>query len=608
MHAGGTADGRFMTNAATVKTFEWGPAARSSTAAAELAFPGGARWQDLAFAEGAGPAWTLAAVVRWVDEELLGGPDPFAAEGAGAVPVPYTAPNSQGGKFPTPRDQLEPGQWVAYSRRQVCYIVAKSFVGSETVGYANGLLRFMHKQVGGPTGCTAAGGDFGRAWWTLLAACAADPSLSGGGQGPVLVAAKARDEPPMEQLWSAAEDAPLAAAGLRTCSYDDGTGPGDQLVDASAGGLGRVPNAGCRAPTAQGPGADFMTGGLVGQATQDISANFLGGYIYGNTCGLGGGQDERLMVYYPEVSALTFFLSEAGPDGVYGPPQLRQPAWILGARRVRVGVDGTCLFENAFEVDPNVPLTSDLIEIQLRGARFRMSGSKPFLAFMSENQGFLGWPPSFDVTSLARRNKEPRQRDVDPQSGTSFEKQVRAWFRAVALSSYDEAVQPVLKAIVTSLGVGPWGAGLWWGDSQVSLLASWIGHALAARTWDSELPLDYYMYAAFTENPGNQCLVHSSGRCRTCLERCENVSAGQQHAYWLPSEAFRKPGSLDPCAADAGDCGKYGLEDVARHFGSGSAASLWQAVEQILAAEAGKAPAKSVFDLLFAFDKPGLTK
>mmetsp|Transcript_168117 Transcript_168117/g.534927 ORF Transcript_168117/g.534927 Transcript_168117/m.534927 type:complete len:687 (-) Transcript_168117:80-2140(-) len=590
--------GRFMTNAAIVKKFKWEPPNRTLQAAAHLAFPGGDGWQDIAFAEGTGGSWTLQAVVNWVDQELLNGPDPFAEDGPGSVPLPYTAPKSQGGKFPTPRDQLEPGQWVAYSRRQVCFIVAKSFVGAKTTGYENGLERFMFKHVGGvPTNCMPASGDFGRAWWTLLASCAADPGLAAGGQGPVLVAAKALDEPKMSEVRDYADSTPLSGAGLRTCSYDDGT-------DAAAGlggGLGHVPAEGCRQPSSTGPGADFMTGGLQGQATQDISANFLGGYVYGNTCNLGGGQDERLMIYYPEVSALTFFLSEAGPDGIYGPPQLRQPAWILGARRMRSGIDGTCFFENTFQVDPHVPLTSDLIDVRLADASLKMSGSNPFLAFMSENQGFLGWPEPADALRRARTNKEPKQRDVDPASTMSFEKQVRAWYRAVALPSYDKDVQPVLKAVVTSLGVGPWGAGLWWGDSQVSLLASWIGHAMAAQTWDGQpLPLDYYLYSAFTENPGNQCLVHSSGQCQACMQRCTKAAAGQQHAFWMPGAGFREVGNPDPCATTAADCGQHGLGDVAQQFGQQTAGALWKAVERSLAGTAGQPVTSSVFDILLS--------
>mmetsp|Transcript_120798 Transcript_120798/g.313649 ORF Transcript_120798/g.313649 Transcript_120798/m.313649 type:complete len:675 (+) Transcript_120798:49-2073(+) len=583
--------GGFVSNAQP-KTFAWSAPTTTVAAAAEAAFPGGVGWTDITFTEGSGQALTLQGVISWVENVLLNGPDPFVA-GGGEVPVPYTAPPAQGGKFSTPRDQLEPGQWVGYSRRQVCFIVAKSLIGSKTIGYDNGLVRFMHKPVGGPTGCTPAAGDFGRAWWGLLAACAVDPTLASGAQGPLLLAAKAMEEPSMEEVRAAGDAASLMSASLRVCFYDDGEADPNLLANM------RVPQAACRQPTTGMPGADFMSGGLPGQATQDISASFLGGYIYGNVCDLGGGQDERLMVYYPEVSALTFFLSEAGPDGVYGPPQLRQPAWILGARRLRIGIDGTCRHEHVFELDPNVPMTSDLVDVQVQGTSFKISGSKPFLAFMSENQGFLGWPENAAALGLARRNKEPRQRDVDPASKHSFEKQVRAWYRAVALTSYAAEMQPVLKAVVSSVGVGPWGAGLWWGDSQLGFLASWIGHAIAAMTWGQSLPLDYYLYSAFTENPGNQCMVHSSANCQACMQHCTTSAAGNDHAFWLPGTAFRQPGNSDPCATTSADCGQAGLEEVVQAFAQQKASSLWDTVEAALRNAQGTPISSTVFDLLF---------
>merc|ERR1712050_547759 len=106
------------------------------------------------------------------------------------------------------------------------------------------------------------------------------------------------------------------------------------------------PAEGCAQPSDTGIGKDFMTGGLKGQATQDISAAWLGGYVFGNADGLGGGQDERLMVYFPEVSALTFFLSQNEKTA-----QLRQPVWVLGARRLFTGIDGTCRYERPLVLD-----------------------------------------------------------------------------------------------------------------------------------------------------------------------------------------------------------------------------------------------------------------
>ena len=134
---------------------------------------------------------------------------------------------------------------------------------------------------------------------------------------------------PVELLRREATNASLSAAGLRFCEFDM---PHQDGVES-------VPEAGCipAGVTLDAvSGHDFMSGGdkrLEGQAIVDISARFVGGYIYGNVCGLGGGQDERLMVYMPEVAALAFFLSEApSRDEIGERPQLRVPAWILGAR------------------------------------------------------------------------------------------------------------------------------------------------------------------------------------------------------------------------------------------------------------------------------------
>lgn len=575
----------YVTNSVITREFAWTPPQRTVTQAWQLAFPKGDGWKDVTFSEGSagGRAWTQMAVVQWVEHELLGGLDPFAAHN-GMVPVPFSA--KAGGKFPTPEDQLDPGQWVGYSRRQLCFIVAKSLVGSKTVGYDNGLSRFMLKRTSG--GCAPVQGDFGRAWWGFLVTCAADPLLNNGAQGPLLLAAQALPPPTVETVRLQGRTAPIAGAGLRLCRYDDGSG------GAALPGIDAVPVEGCTQPSDTGPGRDFMTGGLMGQAVQDISAKFLGGYIYGNVCDLGGGQDERLMAFMPEVSALTFFLSQAGPDGVFGPPQLRQPAWILGARRLRVGIDGTCRFEAKFELDPAVPFTSDLVTVQLRGKSYSMSGSKPFLAFMSENQGFLGWPEAADSIRAARRNKEPRQRATVGKA--AFANQVRAWYRSVALTSYDHEIRPLLRSVVRSVGTGPWLAGLWWGDSQLGMLASWLGHAIAAQSWGGGLPLDYYVYSAFTENPGNQCFVHSAAACQACLASCasKRLPAG---SYWLPGNARMTADMSNPCVISEADCGARGFEQIVATYSMGSATELWKHVEDVLTRTRGNTAA-TVFDLM----------
>jgi len=584
---GGATTSDFVTNAEGTKTFPWSGPARTVYASLydalgqeEVEGHGG-----LAFDESKGPKRKWNDVAAWVDGELLQGPDPFKAHN-GQVPVPW--PTSGDG-----HDQLAPGQWVGYSRRQLCFIVAKSLLGAKTQGYANGLQRYMEMPGTLPPNCVPRTNDFGKAWWHLLAACSADPGLKDGGQGPMLLVAKAKNKPDVAAVREMGKEAKLSSAGLRVCRYDDG---GDGA--GPPGGLESVPEEGCKQPTSSGPGRDFMTGGLAKQATQDISARFLGGYIFGNACGLGGGQDERLMVYLPEVSALTFFLSQApGVANNQNPPQLRQPSWILGARKILYGLDGTARFNEYEGFDSGVPLTSDLVDIELSGKTYKISSARPFLGFMSENQDFIPWA---DATGqrVARRNKEPRQREVNPASNYAFEKQVRAWYASAALTSYSEDVQPILRKLVGSIGVGPWLAGLWWGDSQLGLLAVWLGHALAARTWHGGLPVDYYMYSSFTENPGNQCFVHSAANCRACLQHCHSKPLPQT-SYWLPKGV--SPSPQDPCVdADPNHyCGAKGIEDVVQAYAHKTVSELWGDIETTL----GRNPqdvSRSVFDMLLA--------
>jgi hypothetical protein len=101
--------------------------------------------------------------------------------------------------------------------------------------------------------------------------------------------------------------------------------------------------------------------------------------------------------------------------------------------------------------------------------------------------------------------------------------------------------------------------GVWWGNSQIFALVAWMGQALAQQSWQAmtgfrmgqkgifpiesiggmstirnwqpwqgQHPfLDYYIYSSFTENPSNQCLIHSKEDCKKCLESCENALAGR---------------------------------------------------------------------------------
>ncbi|CAE8655699.1 unnamed protein product [Polarella glacialis] len=541
-------DSSFISNRKS-KSFLWTPATDSMEAALAAAFVGG--WPKPF-------GMQLSSLAKWLNYDLLRS-NPFENKGGVVVPWP-----------PSGGDQLGDGGWVGYSRRQVCYITAMSFIGSKTEGYNSGLSRLMSMCRGG--------GDFRQAFASLLAACAADPTLANGGQGPMLLVAKANAPPSVESVRAVAKEAKLQEAGLRVCDYDTGAPP--------LAGVPTVPSAGCVPRTSSAPGKDFMTGGLKGQATQDISAAWFGGYLFdAHACGLGGGQDERLSVFFPEVTVLAYFLSSSSPF-----PQIRQPVWVLGARNFFENLDGTARFDAPLRL-AEVPLTGDLVEVEIAGSSYSMSSSRPFLVFMSENQGYLPGGDKSALLPAARRNRAPMQRDVSHGGKHAFEKQVRAWYRSVALTSYSPDVRPALKKLVKSIGAGPWMAGLWWGDGQLGLLAMWLGHSLAAPTWGQPLALDYYMYSDFTENPGNQCFVHSAASCQACMKRCTSPPPGEK-AYYMPAAARMNGG---PCVNSPQDCGTHGLEHVVSAFKKASAATLWDEIESKLA---GGSVDKTVFDEL----------
>lgn len=113
--------GEFLTNAEATRAFAWTATTRSAQEAMEITFPRSAGWANGCFWEGGcreGKVMTQEVVAKWVEGELLGGPDPFVGHG-GKVPVPWPSQTDTG-------DQLGDGQYVGYSRRQVCFIVAKA--------------------------------------------------------------------------------------------------------------------------------------------------------------------------------------------------------------------------------------------------------------------------------------------------------------------------------------------------------------------------------------------------------------------------------------------------------------------------------------------------
>jgi len=513
-------------------------------------------------------------LLHWVNNDLLAH-DPF--EDGGKVPVPSQNFSKNG--------QLQPGEYVGYTRRQLCYIVARSMKGGTLKGYDNGLTSYLYQK--GADGCAPLTDDFGKSMWGLLAACAADPTLEGGRQGPMLLVVKPKaasnGESDIAKLLEVADRISLVKAGFRICRYDDGS----VYKQAWLPGVPRSPDGLCRQPTDREKGVDYFSSEWNHQAAVDPSEKFVGGSIFGIKCGASGSADEYLTQFMPEVAALTLFLAQ-------GNTQMSVPLWILGARTIMSGLDGTARFVN-MSPDGKTKFTSDLKTVTLHGESVTISTSKPFVAIGSKMQGQI--PFESGEEQKARINRHPNQREYRHGSAHSFAAQIQAWYKGMALSSIPSQLHGVMRTVVKSIGTGPWSSGLAFGDSQLDLLAIWIGQALAAESWgDGGLLTDYYLYSGYMENPGNQCFLHSASRCGDCLWTCDHQTfpAG---SVSLPEGAYFTMDKKRPCVINSNyACPYHGIENVMWNFGFLHAGQLWRKVEEALASD--QRPSRPVFDEL----------
>jgi len=543
------------------------------------------------------PQEATAASVSDYTHELLTGPSPFGGY-RGTVKIP------QGGSGTS--DQVEWGQYVAYTRRQVCYIAANVAAGNTACDYDSGLSKLIppNKCVG-----NIEKSGFNRALIGLLAACSLDPTLADGAQGPVLVVAKSTEDLNQAPSSSSEESRStnLSSASLRACRFRDGS-DNEELP-----GLIPTPSSACDPAT----NTDFMreSNTMQGQVVVDITAAWIGGYILAaGGCGeFGGGQDERLMTFMPEVMVLSFFLSETASPVAKEGVALLVPAYIIGARKVFAGLDGTSrdagphFNEGKPTVNTAMPMASDLVSIRVNNVNRQISGTSPFLGFQSINQNSgLGQdvPP-------ARLNQNPLQ--VLTTGEYSFANQIKAYYNAVSLAFWHDDVKEILQTTAVSIGTGPWGSGVWWGNSQLFFIAMWLGHALAEQTWGKALPLDYYIYSSFTENPSNQCLVHSQSDCEACLHACDNSGSpfpGPDLRYccmepgkaWIPSPGLFDGKACIPTSKASSICGSAGLSEIVTKYKGSTVAELWAHVESSI--DSMNLEESTIFDKLLQPPEP----
>lgn len=401
---------------------------------------------------------------------------------------------------------------VAVTQRQLAFVVANVLMGNNIAG-GNGLTAAIRH-------CSSAGAkDFIFSILSLLAVLSQE--LAGGQQGNTLIGAtpKAADD-----SWKA-----------RLNSY---TLQEPQVMRAATGG-----------------GPDFMSGGVQGQSLTDIAGTDVGGGAL--LCSLADSQDESLVQFYSEVLTFVFFV---------GPGQMLPVPWtLLGARRYMSDIFGESTKSGPIRnrcgaIRQNDWLNQDiaqnLVSAQLQSQAVTVPASS-FVAVASKSSAAAagGSCPLY----MAVNNNCTTQRH-------HFEADISLWYQAYEPSMYLPVMQNAFRFVVKRAGTGPWGAGVWYGDSQQYFLAVWLATSLLGS-----IGLDYYVYDHFCENPGNQCFVLGADGCASCITQSGSQAVKPQR------------------------CGTASLHDMTAHFTGQPTKALYLALRDV----AG--PPAQVFDAVAGY-------
>jgi len=306
---------------------------------------------------------------------------------------------------------------------------------------------------------------------------------------------------------------------------------------------------------------DFMSGGTPFQALTDIAGGSVGGGA--QLCVTADGQDESLVQFYSEVLAFSFFV-----DSTMSATWMLPVPWtLLGARRYLRDINGQSTRDGCGKVHEqnwlNEEISSKTVNVPL-GASTAVVAASAFVAVASNCSQCLAGDHC-DMPALVNNRCETQRQHLDSD--------VDLWYQAYEPSMYHAVVQEAFRSIVQRIGTGPWGAGVWYGDSQLSFLTVWLATSLLSGT---RTTLDYYIYDHFCENPGNQCFVLGAEDCASCLKRSRSNTGVE--AFW---------------------CGTLGAKDMVAQFQGKSAKALYQALASKVVSSS-KGPPKQVFDLLAA--------
>lgn len=436
--------------------------------------------------------------------------NPFGTD----LDVPYLDFKSPGG-----------GKTVAITQKQLAFLVANALMGN-SIQRGEGLSAMLKRCSARPNTPRA----YLRSLLSLLAVLSqelADPQA----QGTMIVAAT-----PIQGV--------LGASGWRA-------GLGNQTLQEPTV-CSEVPG---QVPTCSAQ--DFMEGGNRFQALTDIAGTVVGGG--GDLCEVANTQDESLVHFYSEVLALAFFV---GP-GLDGLSMLPVPMAFLGVRRYLSDIRG----QNSAG-PPFFNLCGSIRETDWLNEDIKKAGTAPALVDgLPATLAASSFVAVASASSMARGGCSVGEamNNLCSNQRNHLDEDLSAWYGAFSASQYGGAVQQAFRQIVRSIGTGPWGAGVWFGDSQQYFLVVWLATSLLAG-----LSLDYYVYDHFCENPANQCFLLGGQPCGDCIERAKVVGS----------------------SVDSTRCGQANIWDIIETFKGRPVQDLYGALRGV------GGPPTQVFDLL----------
>eukprot|EP00913_Durusdinium_trenchii_P007291 g6853.t1 len=234
-------------------------------------------------------------------------------------------------------------------------------------------------------------------------------------------------------------------------------------------------------------------------------------------CRVANSQDESLVIFYPEVLAASFFVG----DG----QMLPVPFTMLGARRYLSSIRGETGVGAPYDNQcgkVQVPqfLNSKIMEntvdthVSITPVKISKSAFVAVASYCSDcHRGECSEPEMFNnQCDNQRKHLDEEQSETNPSGCELQQVDVSAWLQAYDHTNYHDAISTAFAAVVSRVGTGPWGAGLWQGDAQQYFLTVWLATSLLEN-----VQLDYYVYDHFCENAGHQCFVLSGDLCRTCI-------------------------------------------------------------------------------------------